>query len=192
VTHDQTEAMALGHRIAIMNQGRLEQLGAPMEVYNRPANTFVARFVGSPPMNLFEVGEAAEKAETADAFSAAAHRRVLADRPDLDERLATVGIRPEHLRMVPRGAEPPAGSFTFEAVVKAALPTGSSWTVLVTAGHTELYLVAYTDVTAEPGETVRCAVRVADLHLFDAPGNRLPDDAADAAQNEENTATWAS
>jgi ABC-type sugar transport system ATPase subunit len=54
VTHDQTEAMALGHRIAIMNKGRLEQLGAPMEVYNRPATLFAARFIGSPPMNLIE------------------------------------------------------------------------------------------------------------------------------------------
>jgi len=54
VTHDQTEAMALGDRIAIMNKGRLEQLGAPMEVYDRPATLFAARFIGSPPMNLIE------------------------------------------------------------------------------------------------------------------------------------------
>jgi len=54
VTHDQVEAMALGHRIAIMNNGRLEQLGAPMEVYDRPATLFAARFIGSPPMNLIE------------------------------------------------------------------------------------------------------------------------------------------
>ena len=54
VTHDQTEAMALGHRIAILNKGRLEQLGAPLEVYERPATLFAARFIGSPPMNLIE------------------------------------------------------------------------------------------------------------------------------------------
>ena len=54
VTHDQTEAMALGHRIAILNKGRLEQIGAPMEVYDRPATLFAARFIGSPPMNLIE------------------------------------------------------------------------------------------------------------------------------------------
>ena len=54
VTHDQTEAMALGHRIAILNKGKLEQLGAPMEVYERPATLFAARFIGSPPMNLIE------------------------------------------------------------------------------------------------------------------------------------------
>ena len=54
VTHDQVEAMALGHRIAILNQGRLEQIGTPMEVYDRPATLFAARFIGSPPMNLIE------------------------------------------------------------------------------------------------------------------------------------------
>jgi iron(III) transport system ATP-binding protein len=159
-----------------------------MEVYNRPANTFVARFVGSPPMNLFEIPDGPADGT----FTAAACRRVLADRPDLDGRLATIGVRPESLRMLSDDNPAPAGSFTFEATVKAALPTGSSWTVLVSAGGTELYLVAYTDVTAAPGDSVRCAVRVADLHLFDTPGNRLPDAAADAAPTEENTATWAS
>jgi ABC-type sugar transport system ATPase subunit len=54
VTHDQTEAMALGDRIAILNKGKLEQIGAPMEVYDRPATLFAARFIGSPPMNLIE------------------------------------------------------------------------------------------------------------------------------------------
>jgi ABC-type sugar transport system ATPase subunit len=54
VTHDQVEAMALGHRIAILNQGRLEQIGTPMEVYDRPATLFAARFIGSPPMNLVD------------------------------------------------------------------------------------------------------------------------------------------
>ena len=54
VTHDQVEAMALGHRIAILNQGKLEQIGTPMEVYDRPATLFAARFIGSPPMNLID------------------------------------------------------------------------------------------------------------------------------------------
>ena len=57
VTHDQVEAMGLGHRIAVMNQGRVRQLGPPQEVYNEPADTFVAGFLGSPPMNFFERGQ---------------------------------------------------------------------------------------------------------------------------------------
>jgi multiple sugar transport system ATP-binding protein len=54
VTHDQVEAMGLGHRIAVMSKGRVRQLGPPQEVYNDPADTFVAGFLGSPPMNFFE------------------------------------------------------------------------------------------------------------------------------------------
>ena len=58
VTHDQVEAMGLGHRIAVMNKGKVRQLGPPQEVYNEPADTFVAGFLGSPPMNFFERGDA--------------------------------------------------------------------------------------------------------------------------------------
>jgi ABC-type sugar transport system ATPase subunit len=91
VTHDQTEAMALGDRIAIMNKGRLEQLGAPLEVYNRPATLFAARFIGSPPMNLI----AAEV--TNGHLTAAGGLKILA--PEGLERGQKViaGVRPERL-----------------------------------------------------------------------------------------------
>jgi multiple sugar transport system ATP-binding protein len=89
VTHDQTEAMALGHRIAIMKQGRLEQLGAPMEVYARPATLFAARFIGSPPMNLIEAQV------TNGQLTAAGGLKIAA--PDGIERGDRViaGVRPE-------------------------------------------------------------------------------------------------
>ena len=110
VTHDQTEAMALGHRIAIMNKGRLEQVGAPMEVYNRPASIFAARFIGSPPMNLIE-------AEVTNGHLTAAGGLQIAA-PDGLKRGEKViaGVRPEGFtvsadgegvqgaRRVPRGA----------------------------------------------------------------------------------------
>jgi ABC-type sugar transport system ATPase subunit len=91
VTHDQTEAMALGHRIAIMNNGRLEQLGAPMEVYDRPATLFAARFIGSPPMNLIE-------AEVTNGHLTAAGGLTIAA-PDGIRRGDRViaGVRPENL-----------------------------------------------------------------------------------------------
>jgi iron(III) transport system ATP-binding protein len=188
VTHDQLEAMTMATHVVVMDKGVVQQMAPPMEVYARPANLFVARFVGSPPMNLFEAGAD----DPGDVFTRAARGRVLAARPDLSGQLATVGARPENLRILQDDEQPPADAFVFEATVKTALPTGSSWTVLVTAGHTELYLVAYTDARTTPGGSVRCAVRMADLHLFDTSGSRLPDDAAHAAPTEENTATWAS
>jgi multiple sugar transport system ATP-binding protein len=91
VTHDQTEAMALGDRIAIMNKGRLEQLGPPLEVYDRPATLFAARFIGSPPMNLIE-------AEVTNGhLTAAGGLKILA--PEGLERGQKViaGVRPERL-----------------------------------------------------------------------------------------------
>jgi ABC-type sugar transport system ATPase subunit len=99
VTHDQTEAMALGHRIAIMNQGRLEQLGAPMEVYERPATLFAARFIGSPPMNLID-------AEVTNGhLTAAGGLQVKA--PDGLERGRQViaGVRPERFVVSAAGAD---------------------------------------------------------------------------------------
>ena len=79
VTHDQVEAMTLADRIVVLNAGRIEQVGAPLELYNRPANRFVAGFIGSPTMNFIE-GEEAAKANA-----------------------ASIGIRPEHLLLAKDG-----------------------------------------------------------------------------------------
>lgn len=91
VTHDQVEAMTMGDRIAVFNKGRVEQLGAPMEMYNRPANTFVATFLGSPKINLIDRPEA---------NASAAHQslwNVLTSRVSVS--VAKVGLRPEHLHV---------------------------------------------------------------------------------------------
>jgi ABC-type sugar transport system ATPase subunit len=104
VTHDQVEAMALGHRIAIFDHGRLEQVGTPMEVYERPASLFAARFVGSPPINLLDVEL------TNGALTAAGGLRVTA--PDGLRRGDKViaGVRPEGLTLLPPGAEDAVGA----------------------------------------------------------------------------------
>jgi ABC-type sugar transport system ATPase subunit len=93
VTHDQVEAMTLGHRIAVMSQGRLQQLGAPQEVYDAPANLFVAGFIGSPPMNLLR-GRARGGRITAGDFA------LDAAVPDGE---VVLGIRPESLRRAADG-----------------------------------------------------------------------------------------
>src|SRR3954467_11157447 len=102
VTHDQTEAMALGHRIAIMNQGRLEQVGAPMDVYERPATLFAARFIGSPSMNLVD-------AEVTNGHLTAAGGLALTAPDGLQrgERLIA-GVRPE--RFVVSASDADAGA----------------------------------------------------------------------------------
>jgi sn-glycerol 3-phosphate transport system ATP-binding protein/multiple sugar transport system ATP-binding protein len=99
VTHDQVEAMALGHRIAILNKGQLEQVGTPMEVYDRPATLFCARFIGSPPMNLIDV--------SVDDGALAGPHGLRIPAPDGVERGARLvaGLRPESLEVTEPGAE---------------------------------------------------------------------------------------
>lgn len=99
VTHDQVEAMSLGHRIAILNKGRVEQVGTPLEVYDRPASLFCAAFIGSPPMNLLSV-------EVADGRLRAPGGLALTPPPGLRrDRPLVAGVRPEALEITPVGAE---------------------------------------------------------------------------------------
>lgn len=99
VTHDQTEAMTMGDRIAVMNQGEIQQIATPLELYNAPANRFVAEFIGSPPMNFLPF-----KVQSSSTLSAGEFRYTLP--PDWEKLLAPhaeilVGIRPEHLHLSP-------------------------------------------------------------------------------------------
>src|SRR6059036_1800511 len=95
VTHDQVEAMTLGDRIAVMNEGALQQLGHPQEVYDRPANLFVAGFIGSPPMNLLRGVVSHGRIEAGD---------LAAERPSLPDGEVVVGVRPEAFLIAPDGA----------------------------------------------------------------------------------------
>ena len=97
VTHDQVEAMTMGDRIAVMNQGRLEQIGTPTEIYKAPETLFVAGFVGSPPMNLVP-GEVV--AEAGGSVFVAGELRVPIEAPPGP---ATLGFRPQHLTLEPEG-----------------------------------------------------------------------------------------
>ncbi len=168
VTHDQLEAMTMATHVAVMKDGVLQQLAPPLEVYHRPANTFVAAFVGSPPMNLIDT-------TTAIGDQVRAYLRPAGD-------VATVGVRPEHVRVVTGPA--PGDAFTFDATVKAVLPTGSSWTVSVLAGDTEIYLVSTEPVAARSGETLRCAVAAGSLHTFGKDGARLSSAEDNARETE--------
>jgi multiple sugar transport system ATP-binding protein len=99
VTHDQVEAMTMGHRIAVLNQGHLQQLGTPMELYRQPANLFVAQFIGSPPMNLLPVSVAGpQQLVLAQQLLDIAPQGTAHLGPLLGQSL-TAGLRPEHLRV---------------------------------------------------------------------------------------------
>ena len=129
VTHDQTEAMTMGQRIVVMAEGRIQQVAPPLEIYNRPANPFVAGFIGTPPMNLFPPGT-------------------------LDPE-KTAGIRPEHLAVRGRGtSEREAGEL--DAVVDFLEPLGSETLVHILVGTMKFPAIARLPGFAgfKPGEAV--------------------------------------
>jgi multiple sugar transport system ATP-binding protein len=165
VTHDQVEAMTLGDRIVVMKDGVVQQLGAPLEIYRRPANTFVAQFLGSPPMNQV-AGRLVRRDggwfEAGDGF-----RLPVAFAPPAEDRPVVLGIRPEDIRP----AAEPGG---FEAIVAEIEPLGHEVLVTVEAGGVSLILRGDAGLPASLGRPLRCGVDSAAMHWFDpATGDRL-------------------
>ena len=151
VTHDQVEAMTMGDRIAVMNAGKIQQVGTPLEIYDKPANVFVAQFIGTPPMNFFPAEVAAGKIRAAGLeLPAPARAR---------EGKIFVGIRPEHIRV-------PGPHLT--GVVEVVEPIGHQAIVHVRVGET--LLVAALDAHDMPraGERITLGVDIEAMHLFDA------------------------
>jgi len=152
VTHDQAEAMSLAHRIAIMSAGLLQQVGTPDEVYDRPANLFVAEFIGSPPMNILDARS------DGDALVVAGGWRLPA--PDRSAAAGTlaVGLRPEGIRIAADGQP---------AEVVAVEPLGSEVIVDVRIGGQALKLRAAPDVRPAAGSTIHLQADPAAVRVFD-------------------------
>ncbi|MFI4932943.1 MAG: ABC transporter ATP-binding protein [Burkholderiales bacterium] len=164
VTHDQLEAMSMADTIAIMNQGVIEQLGAPQEVYERPASVFVADFIGSPSMNFlpFDGGYAAgvRQVRLGDAVLAIPELREDAAAPKL-----LYGVRPEHVRFASDSA------LRAEVLGTEYLGTSQIVTCQTASGATLRARVA-TDVAAQRGDQVGLAFDTAQVSLFDAASGR--------------------
>jgi multiple sugar transport system ATP-binding protein len=167
VTHDQVEAMTLGDRVVVMRDGRVQQVGDPMELYNEPANRFVAGFIGSPAMNFAPVRIAAENGS------------VWAQGEDLRIRLptavaarlgsyagmeVTLGVRPEDLRIA-NGAD--TSELSFDAAVEVVERLGSEILLDVAAGSTTMVASVEPTVTAKVHEKVRLAINPDRMHFFD-------------------------
>ncbi len=177
VTHDQIEAMTLATRIAVMKGGVLQQLGTPHEVYNRPANTFVAGFMGSPRMNLLKAGVQAQDGGMALmlAQGRSAGTQILlppqvvpATLPGRAGQQVIAGIRAEAITLDQPGQ--PAGPLQqqFDARVEVIEPTGADTLVVLSAGDQELTARLDPEVPLKPGQTARFRVDLGKLVCFDA------------------------
>jgi multiple sugar transport system ATP-binding protein len=158
VTHDQVEAMTMGHRIAVMRAGKLQQVGTPLEVYERPANVFVAQFIGTPPMNLVQ-------ATVADSTLRASSFALPLPFPLEEGRRVVVGIRPEHL----------GPGATIKANVDIVEPIGHETIVYASAGEEKLVAIFDPHHAPRTGEAISFSADITKLHLFDAAAEtRLP------------------
>ena len=173
VTHDQSEALTLGDRIAILKEGVLQQIATPMELYERPANKFVAGFIGSPAMNFFEGTLTRTGTGGMCTFRGADLTIRVPCEPETRDRVF-LGIRPQHLEVVGDAA---SGEGSLRAEVGVVEPMGNEQIVyLIVAGGERAVAVAPVQPRITPGEKVSIRVRPEGLHLFDAQtGSRISD-----------------
>jgi multiple sugar transport system ATP-binding protein len=157
VTHDQVEAMTMADRIAVMNEGRIEQLGAPLDLYDRPANLFVAQFIGSPAMNVFDGVLRDGAVEALGALWPAPRNKGAQGQP------VRYGIRPEHLVL---------GRDGVPAEVVVVEPMGHETELLVKINDIDLIVVMHGRSAHAPGERIFLAPQAANAHLFDAASGR--------------------
>jgi multiple sugar transport system ATP-binding protein len=160
VTHDQIEAMTMADQIVVMNHGVVEQAGAPLELYDRPANTFVAGFIGSPAMNMIEGDIANGSLRCADGTAWVLPAN---GKGGGHAGPAIYGIRPEHMRIDPEG---------MKAQVQVVEPTGSETQVLMKIGQTSLIGAFRERVSAQPGEMLHVSPDRNLIHLFDRQSGR--------------------
>jgi multiple sugar transport system ATP-binding protein len=159
VTHDQIEAMTMADRIVVMNSGRIEQIGAPLDLYDRPGNRFVAGFLGSPAMTfipgVIERGDGRSKLRTKSGLVLPVGETSAAPGQSVE-----IGIRPEHYRLRSEGEGIP-----FE--VQVIEPTGAETLFFGTIGGAEARCVFRERIAANPGDILHLTADPAHIHVFD-------------------------
>jgi multiple sugar transport system ATP-binding protein len=163
VTHDQVEAMTMADQIVVMNAGRVEQIGSPLELYDNPVNTFVATFIGSPSMNLLH---GTYKAKTNSFLSITGEVQKLGLKLNAtDGQKIMLGVRPEHLELAQTGFK------TFASVIE---PTGAETLAFLKFGDNEIVAMLRERHAFDIDQPVTVAPRIDKLHVFDAEtGMRL-------------------
>ena len=167
VTHDQIEAMTMADRIVVMCDGRIEQIGAPLELYDKPDNLFVAQFIGSPSMNIVN---GTLRLANGNTFVEAAGgmRWPISARAGADGQPVTLGVRPEHLMLASAAGDGVHG----EVIVVE--PMGAETELLIQAGDAKVVLMTSGRPTVAPGERIGLTLDPSTVHLFDQKsGQRL-------------------
>ncbi|WOE78196.1 sn-glycerol-3-phosphate ABC transporter ATP-binding protein UgpC [Pseudomonas protegens] len=174
VTHDQIEAMTLGDKVAVMKDGIIQQFGTPKQIYNDPANLFVASFIGSPPMNFIPLRLQRKDGRLLallDSGQARCELPLGMQAAGLEDREVILGIRPEQISLAPAEAN---GLPTLRAEVQVVEPTGPDTLVFVTLNGTKVCCRLAPDQAPEAGETLTLQFDPARVLLFDAQsGERL-------------------
>ncbi|MGI9951815.1 sn-glycerol-3-phosphate ABC transporter ATP-binding protein UgpC [Moorellaceae bacterium AZ2] len=167
VTHDQTEAMTLGHRVVVMCNGEIQQVGTPRDIYDRPVNMFVASFVGSPPMNFIQ-GRVIRESEDKVFFRAEGFQLSLASGVDQTllnyvGRELVLGIRPEHIRV------DVAGIGDLEGVIEIVEELGSETYLHLRIGAHTVICRETRNLNYQVGDMVRISIDKERLHYFELP-----------------------
>lgn len=163
VTHDQTEAMTMGDRIAVMNQGQIQQLDSPLQLYNHPANRFVAEFIGSPPMNFLSVQVSAPLLITNAYFRLTLPETWEKRLQSYDRRSLLLGIRPEHLSI----SRPAPKNLEVQVDLVEALGNDTYLSVhLVEDRQTSLQVRVSAEHQVQRGDSIWLSLALDKIHLF--------------------------
>jgi multiple sugar transport system ATP-binding protein len=166
VTHDQIEAMTMADRIVVMHDGIVEQIGTPLELFDRPGNLFVAQFIGSPAMNVME-GTLRLSGGTATVEAQGTRWPLAGNLTGRDGQAVHYGIRPGDILLAPAGQG-------IAAQVVVVEPTGAETELLLQVGQAQIIVVIHGRTAAKPDDTVYLAIDADKAHVFDsASGERL-------------------
>lgn len=165
VTHDQVEAMTLADRIVVLNQGEIEQIGSPREVYHQPASTFVASFIGSPAMNFIP-------ASLDKGYLQVAQQKIfLPEYQQVSAQSLTLGIRPEHA-----GLSATDNTLNLELKISVVEPLGPNQLVhgkIAGLDNASDFIAVTPEMNLDIEQTLNLTVTADNLHLFDEQGRRL-------------------
>ena len=173
VTHDQVEAMTMGDRIVVMNNGLIQQVGSPLDLYNKPANLFVAGFIGSPSMNFVDCRITEENGSVlieTSGFKVALPEDLAAKARAADADNVIFGVRPEDITKKGAGEPSARKSETVEACINVIETLGKETYLDITAGDDTITAIISPSTRVSPDENIELEMNLDKIHLFNTDG----------------------